>query len=51
MSLTGIFIVGIAVFALTVWGTVMIGGYWLTEVTESHEDRPDPGSGSPSTGE
>ncbi len=39
MSETVIFSVGIAVFALTIWGAVMAGGIWLGRVAESQDER------------
>ena len=58
MSQTVIFSVGIVVFALTVWGSVMAGGIWLGQFAESDDARspqgpmagerdPDEGSGAP----
>jgi hypothetical protein len=47
MSQTAIFVVGIVIFTLTIWGSVMIGGYWLGEIADSEADRVDPGTGSP----
>ncbi len=47
MSQTVIFAVGIVVFALTVWGTVMAGGYWLGEIAEAEDDQTEPGPGAP----
>jgi hypothetical protein len=43
MSETVIFGVGIVVFALTIWGTVMAGGYLLGEIAATEDDRPQPG--------
>ncbi len=39
MSQTVIFIVGIVVFALTVWGSIMAGGIWLGQLAESEDAR------------
>jgi len=47
MSQNVIFAVGIIVFALTVWGTVMAGGYWMGEIADAEDDRPETGAGSP----
>lgn len=46
MSQNVIFAVGIVVFALTVWGSVMAGGYWLGELAESDEESREPIAGS-----
>lgn len=37
MSQSVIFIVGIVVFAITVWGSVMAGGIWLGQLAESED--------------
>ncbi len=47
MSDTVIFSVGIVVFALTVWGTVMAGGYWLGEVARFEDDQAATDASSP----
>ncbi len=47
MSQAVIFSVGVVVFALTVWGVVMAGGYWLGEFRESEDGRSGAGTGSP----
>ena len=39
MSQTVIFSVGIVVFALTIWGSVMAGGIWLGRFAESDDAR------------
>jgi hypothetical protein len=40
MSDTGIFVVGLVIFTLTVWGTVMAGGLALTKnEIEENSDR------------
>jgi len=39
MSETVVFVIGVAVFAITVWGTVMAGGLRLTRV--QLEQNPD----------
>ncbi len=47
MSQTVIFSVGVAVFALTVWGSVMAGGLWFREIARSEDDQDEPAPGSP----
>ena len=47
MSQVVIFSVGIVVFAVTVWGTVMAGGYWMSELAASEDDQADVSPGSP----
>ena len=45
MSETVLFAVGSAVFALTVWGSVMAGGLWFERIQETESDEAtDPGS-------
>lgn len=39
MSQTVIFIVGICVFALVVWGAVMAGGIWFGQLAEPDDVR------------
>jgi hypothetical protein len=41
MSDTVLFAVGAAVFALTVWGSVMAGGLWFARIQEEEADGPD----------
>jgi hypothetical protein len=44
VSQTAIFAVGIAMFALTIWGAVMAGSLWLAQVAEAENvrlPRPD----------
>ncbi len=48
MSQTAIFSVGIGVFALTVWGSVMAGGIWLGRIAEPDDARSPQ---RPATGE
>ena len=47
MSQAVIFTVGIVVFAVTVWGTVMAGGYWMSELAEAEDDQADAAPSSP----
>lgn len=46
MSETLLFSIGAIVFAITVWGAVMAGGIWLTQL---QEEQGDP-TGAPATG-
>ncbi len=39
MNETVIFIVGIVIFAITIYGTVMAGGIALTQVASKEDDR------------
>ncbi len=43
MSQTVIFSVGVAVFALTIWGAVMAGGIWLGQIAQSEAKDSAPG--------
>ena len=47
MSQAVIFTVGIVVFAVTVWGTVMAGGYWMSELAEAEDDQVNAAPSSP----
>jgi len=42
VSETGIFTVGVIVFALTIWGVVMAGGIWLGQLADSEDERLPP---------
>lgn len=46
MSQEAIFVVGILVFAVTVWGTVMAGGYWMGEIADAEDEHLEPEAGS-----
>ncbi|MEO5840323.1 MAG: hypothetical protein ABIQ73_08440 [Acidimicrobiales bacterium] len=43
MSQTVILSVGFVVFALTVWGAIMAGGIWFSQLAESDDNRSGPG--------
>ena len=43
MSQTALFVVGLLVFALTIWGVVMAGGIWLGHVIDDDDNETPTG--------